>query len=115
MRLSQDTHFGGHSLPRLKGSTMHAPVRSLVIDRNPPEKSDPWKSIIRRLLPLWGHRNWIVIADAAYPAQSNPGIETIAAGADHLLVLQTTLDAVQGSKHVRANIYLDAELNAVSE
>ena len=94
---------------------MHAPVRSLVIDRNPPEKSDPWKSIIRRLLPLWGHRNWIVIADAAYPAQSNPGIETIAAGADHLLVLQTTLDAVQGSKHVRANIYLDAELNAVSE
>jgi hypothetical protein len=85
-----------------------------MIDRNS-ERADPWKLVLKNLLPLWGHRNWIVVADAAYPAQSNPGVETIATDADHLLVLKTTLDAVQNSKHVRANIYLDAELKSVSE
>jgi L-fucose mutarotase/ribose pyranase (RbsD/FucU family) len=85
-----------------------------MIDRNS-EKADPWKLVLKSLLPLWGHRNWIVVADAAYPAQANPGIETIATDADHLLVLKATLDAVNNSKHVRANIYFDAELKSVSE
>jgi hypothetical protein len=85
-----------------------------VIERKV-EKADAWKSTLKRLLPLWGHRNWIVVADSAYPAQSNEGIETIATGSDHLLVLKATLDAVHNSKHVRANIYLDAELKSVSE
>jgi L-fucose mutarotase/ribose pyranase (RbsD/FucU family) len=85
-----------------------------MIDRNS-EKADPWKLVLKSLLPLWGHRNWIVVADAAYPAQANPGIETVATDADHLLVLKATLDAVNNSKHVRANIYLDAELKSVSE
>jgi hypothetical protein len=85
-----------------------------MIDRSS-EKADPWRLVLKRLLPLWGHRNWIVVADAAYPAQSNPGIETIATEVDHLVVLKATLDALQNSKHVRANIYLDAELKSVSE
>jgi hypothetical protein len=64
---------------------------------------------------LWGHRNWIVIADSAYPAQSNPGIETIFTEADHLHVLKAVLDAVDNSRHVRANIYLDTEFKLVAE
>jgi hypothetical protein len=64
---------------------------------------------------LWGHRNWIVVADSAYPAQSNPGIETIATEADHLHVLRATLDAIDNSRHVRAGIYLDAEFKLVAE
>jgi hypothetical protein len=85
-----------------------------VIDKNS-EKATPWESTLKRLLPLWGHRNWVVVADAAYPAQSNPGIETIATGADHLLLLQTTLNAVHSLKHVRANLFLDSELRFVAE
>ena len=79
------------------------------------EKADPWKSTLKRLLPLWGHRNWIVVADSAYPAQANPGIETIATGAEHLEVLKTILDAIGNGKHVKAKIYLDAEFKLVSE
>lgn len=67
------------------------------------------------VLPLYGHRNWIVIADAAYPAQSNPGIETLFTGADHIEVIKKVLGAVGGSAHVRANVYLDAELKQVAE
>lgn len=78
-------------------------------------KTDTWESTLERLLPLWGHRNWITIADAAYPAQSNPGIETIATGEEHLKVLKKTLDAIDKSKHVRARIYVDAEFKLVRE
>jgi hypothetical protein len=85
-----------------------------VIENNS-EKTGAWESKLNRLLPLWGHRNWIVVADAAYPAQSNPGIETIATGAEHLEVLKTTLDAIGNGKHVKAKIYLDAESKLVSE
>ena len=78
-------------------------------------QSQSWQSRFERLLPLYGHRNWIVVADSAYPAQSNPGIETLFSGADHAQILSHVLKAVQASSHVRANIYLDAELKLVSE
>jgi len=76
---------------------------------------ESWESRFERLLPQYGHRNWIVVADAAYPAQSNPGIETLATGCEHLEVLRTVLDAIGATRHVRANVYVDAELKFVEE
>ena len=38
-----------------------------------------WEEVLKDRLQLYGHRNWLVIADSAYPAQSRPGIETIVA------------------------------------
>jgi hypothetical protein len=56
-----------------------------------------------------------VVADAAYPAQSKPGIETIVADADQIHVVQTVRDAISASRHIRANIYADRELGFVEE
>ncbi len=74
-----------------------------------------WKTRLSELLPVFGHRNWIVVADSAYPAQSKPGIETIVSGADQLHVVRHVLEAIAPSAHVRANIYADKELAFVSE
>jgi L-fucose mutarotase/ribose pyranase (RbsD/FucU family) len=74
-----------------------------------------WKARLRDLLPLFGHRNWIVVADSAYPAQSRPGIETVASGADQFQVLRHVLDAINSAGHVRANVYADKELALVPE
>ena len=74
-----------------------------------------WKQQLKGLLPLFGHRNWIVVADSAYPAQSRPGIETIVSGADQIEVARRVLDSIAGSRHVGANIYLDQELQFVAE
>lgn len=82
---------------------------------NPDRGSESWESRFSRLLLLFGHRNWIVVADAAYPAQSNPGIETLFTGSSHAEVLGKVLAAIAESSHVRANIYLDAELPLVTE
>jgi len=74
-----------------------------------------WKSQLSAILPLYGHRNWIVVADSAYPAQSKLGIETVVSGADQLHVVRHVLDAIAATAHIRANIYLDRELGFVSE
>ena len=74
-----------------------------------------WEKQLASALPLFGHRNWIVVADAAYPAQSSLGIETTAADADHIHVLRTVMDRITASNHIRANVYLDHELGFVSE
>ena len=74
-----------------------------------------WKQRLGDLLPLLGHRNWIVVADAAYPAQSNPGIETIVSGDDQIQVVRHVQDAITSSSHVRANVYADMELAHVPE
>ena len=74
-----------------------------------------WKSIVAERLSLYGHRNWIVVADSAYPAQTRAGIETVVSGADHLDVLRYVLGEINHSKHVRATLFLDSELSLVEE
>ncbi len=74
-----------------------------------------WEEVLAQQLPLLGHRNWIVIADAAYPAQSRPGITTIYAGGDHLQVITTVLKAIDAARHVSATPLVDAELQSVAE
>ena len=85
------------------------------MNTNPERESESWESSLKRLLPLYGHRNWIVIADSAYPAQSNPGIETVFTGGEHTEVLKKVLEAIGASIHVRTNVYIDAELKQLAE
>jgi hypothetical protein len=74
-----------------------------------------WETELKQQLPLLGHRNWIVVADAAYPLQTAPGIVTFHAGADHLAVVQTVLDSLASARHVRPVILTDTELPSVAE
>ncbi len=75
----------------------------------------PWERRIKVLIPILGHRNWIVVADSAYPAQSNLGIETLYTGDDHIQLVEKISLAIKESGHMRANIYMDAELQRVQE
>jgi hypothetical protein len=85
------------------------------VNTNPECEAESWESSFKQLLLLYGHRNWIVVADSAYPAHSNPGIETLFTGGVHTEVVTKVLDAIGASNHVRANVYVDAELKQVAE
>jgi D-ribose pyranose/furanose isomerase RbsD len=74
-----------------------------------------WQQKLQETIPVFGHRNWIVIADSAYPAQSRSAIETVVSGAGQLEVVEKALAAVAASKHVRPIIYTDQELKFVRE
>lgn len=73
-----------------------------------------WQARLAEELPVMGHRNWVVVADSAYPAQSQAGIETIATGEEQLETVRVVLKAMDGTHHVRPIIYLDRELQSVS-
>jgi len=74
-----------------------------------------WQKKLEQELPLLGHRNWIVIADSAYPLQTAPGIETINTGATQLEVVKAVFDALGHAEHVKPVIFLDAEMAHVPE
>jgi D-ribose pyranose/furanose isomerase RbsD len=74
-----------------------------------------WKQKLQEDISMFGHRNWIVVADSAYPLQTSPGIETITVDADQLAVVQEVLSDLSKAKHVRAIVYTDSELNFVPE
>jgi hypothetical protein len=78
-------------------------------------KPPVWTETLAQYLPALGHRNWIVVADSAFPLQISPGIETIATGEDHFAVLKKVLEMVDGAKHIRPKIWLDKELAYVPE
>ncbi len=74
-----------------------------------------WQARFHQELPLLGHRNWIVIADSAYPLQTAPGIETLYVDADQLEVVGFVLAELAKSRHIKPIIYTDAELKYVPE
>ncbi len=74
-----------------------------------------WKAKVAEIMPLLGHRNWILIVDSAYPLQTGPGIETIETNANQLEVVRHVLFAINRSIHVRPDISMDAELPFVPD
>lgn len=74
-----------------------------------------WEQNLAEQLPLLGHRNWIVIADSAYPAHSSTGVEMCAAEGDPLEIIRRVLAQVGACRHLRPNVYLDLEQELVDE
>ncbi len=74
-----------------------------------------WEQLIDERLALFGHRNWIVVADAAYPAQTRPGIETILSDESQQTVIEYLIARFQDCRHVRPLVHVDHELAFVAE
>jgi hypothetical protein len=74
-----------------------------------------WQTRLGQILPLLGHRNWIMIVDSAYPLQSSAGVETLETNTNQMEVIRTVLGAVDKSIQVRPIVYMDAELPFVTE
>jgi D-ribose pyranose/furanose isomerase RbsD len=74
-----------------------------------------WKTKLSNDITRYGHRNWIVVADSAYPLQVSPGIETMVVDADQLTVVREVIADIAKAKHVRAIAYTDSELSFVPE
>lgn len=74
-----------------------------------------WQREFESSINEFGHRNWIVVADYAYPSQSAPGIKTVFTGADHLEVLDHVLRSIDQAPHIKPVVMLDRELEMLPE
>lgn len=74
-----------------------------------------WREEFEEALPLLGHRNFIQIADMAFPALTASGVQTLWTDEDLLSVLNFVLRSLQRQKHIRPIVWIDAELEFVKE
>lgn len=98
--------------------TLACVLSSLLLSCTKPDKdrnTDTWQSDLSEELPRLGHRNFIVIADSAYPLQSAPGIRTIHVGGTQAAALQKVLAMLAAQKHVRPTAWIDAEQTKIPE
>jgi D-ribose pyranose/furanose isomerase RbsD len=72
-----------------------------------------WKSQLDSVLPLLGHRNWVIIADKAFPLQSAPGMIYINTDATVPEVAEYTIQQLNKGTYVSPVLYLDKELSFV--
>lgn len=90
----------------------------LISCQNPPQGAaaqQSWDEYLSSQMPLLGHRNWIVIADMAYPLQSGSGITTIYADEPYTEVVAKVKKMIDEAPHVFAHIYNDKELSFIKE
>lgn len=74
-----------------------------------------WRERLAQMLPLLGHRNWIVLTDMAYPLQSASGITTLWADAEPAEALGHVARLLADAPHVFAHVHLDREQQALTE
>ncbi len=74
-----------------------------------------WQEEFNGILPLLGHRNWVLIVDKAFPLQSSVGMKYIDTREDILDVAGKVLTEIENAPHVNAVVYTDKELKYVTE
>jgi D-ribose pyranose/furanose isomerase RbsD len=74
---------------------------------------DDWKASVNHQVNQLGYRNWIVVAEASFPAHSRLGVRQVSAHAEVPEVVDYVLNALESTQHVRPRIFLTRELRAV--
>lgn len=72
-----------------------------------------WRGAVDRQAAQLGYRNWIVIAEASFPAQNRPGIRQVTAPVEIPEALDYVLHALEQTEDVRPQVYVTRELRSV--
>jgi len=73
----------------------------------------PWLGSVRHELGYLGARNWVVIAEAAFPTPSRRGLRVIQVDADIPDVLDGLEQVIEEKHHVKPRIYVTREIGQV--
>jgi D-ribose pyranose/furanose isomerase RbsD len=74
-----------------------------------------WQSKLATTIDAFGHRNWILVVDKAFPSLSSPNIEVVFADVDIRTAIDTTIKMLENATHVMPIIYIDKEFAYISE
>lgn len=77
------------------------------------QDSQSWQTAVDRQAAQLGYRNWIVIAEASFPAYNRPGLRQVNASVEVPQALDYVLNTLEQTENVRPNIYLPREQRSV--
>ena len=72
-----------------------------------------WQGAVDHQVAQLGYRNWIVIAEASFPAHSRIGVRQVSAPVEIPEALDYVLRALEQTENVRPQVYLTRELRSV--
>ena len=77
------------------------------------QSESAWRGAVDRQAAQLGYRNWIVVAEASFPAHNRPGIRQITAPVEVPEALDYVLQSLEQTENVRPQVYLTRELRSV--
>jgi len=77
------------------------------------EPDRPWVGSIRNELGYLGARNWVVIAEAAFPVHSRRGLKVIQVDEDIPEVLKGLEEVIEEKHHVKPRVYVTTEIGEI--
>jgi L-fucose mutarotase/ribose pyranase (RbsD/FucU family) len=77
------------------------------------QKGVEWQSAVDRQVGQLGYRNWIVVAEASFPAHSRHGVRQVTADVDIPTALDYVLSTLERTETVRPQTYVTRELRSV--
>ncbi len=72
-----------------------------------------WQHPVRQQIQQLGNRNWIVIAEASFPAHNLPGITQVTAEDEIPEVVDFVFETLEATQNVRSKVFLTRELSSV--
>ena len=72
-----------------------------------------WRDELAMRTSQLGYRNWIVIAEASFPAHSRPGVRQVTADQEIPAVVDEVLRTLERTEHVTPRIFVSREMRAV--
>ncbi len=76
-------------------------------------REEGWRDAVAMQSAQLGYRNWIVIAEASFPAHSRTGVRQITANEEIPTVVDEVLRSLEKTEHVTPRIYVAREARAV--
>ena len=77
------------------------------------QQGSDWQAAVQRQVGQLGYRNWIVVAEASFPAHNRPGLRQINAPVGIPQALDFVLNTLEQTETVRPLVYVPRELRAV--
>lgn len=72
-----------------------------------------WKEPLRKNIHTLGYRNWIVVADASFPAHSRRGVRVTFLDADIPEVVDAVLQILEETETLQPRVYLPREMRQI--
>lgn len=96
---------------RLRGILLFAPL--LMSGCGVMQQGGGWRDALMTHTSQLGYRNWIVVAEASFPAHSRSGVRQITANEEIPAVVDEVLKTLERTEHVTPSIYVAREMGAV--
>ncbi len=77
------------------------------------QADNTWQAAVDRQASQLGYRNWIVIAEASFPAHNRAGLRQVSTDLEVPEALDYVLNVLEKSENVRPNVYVTREARAV--